>query len=304
MVKEFAQNSVSELREMLVKSGKYTEEQAQEIKGKSKLVEAILELGNLEDLQSSFENAEVETPVLNIANQAEVEGEETSVQEQTDYNHPDWPGYVLSLFTENELVDGTYPKLIGLRRVAEMLLGPVVKSGPVNVFPATSLSDSGRASVVYSVAFDWKSEGLVHEFSACADAWHGNSEEPYNIYPLCIAENRAEARALRRALKLNIVAAEEITMSDRQRGVKEETNAGEWQESDKISEAQIIFIRKKCGDLDINVESYINSEKEQYTDIREISRVAALKMIERLNQYQTSTDKSVEIPTELKISDK
>ncbi len=306
----FTQNSASELRAMLIASGKYTEEQANNIKGKSNLVSAVLELGSVDELQSAFDNAELET-FKNIAttnnNEPDI-AKDTSSDSlhnlEVDYNHPDWHNYVMSQFLDTELIDKTYPNIAGLRRVAENLLGSIVESGPSLVFPSTSINEGGRASVVYNIVFDWMNTGYKREYKACADAWEGNTDSGYNAYPLCIAETRAEARALRRALKLQVAAAEEISMADKQRGVKEQSSAGEWQETDKISDTQIMFLNKKCSDLGIDINLYINSGNIKYNDIKDISRAVASKMIERLNEYQTSTDTSVDIPAELKVSDK
>ena len=71
--------------------------------------------------------------------------------EAPDYLSPEWDAYVMSQFEPNELIDG-YPNVAGLRRVAELLLGPILESGPSQVFPVVG-NGAGRATVVYAVTF-------------------------------------------------------------------------------------------------------------------------------------------------------
>ena len=65
---------------------------------------------------------------------------------------PGWNDYVLSLFENNELFDGR-PLCAGLRRVAELVLGPVASSRPTQVFPPLSGNEIGRSTVVWEVVF-------------------------------------------------------------------------------------------------------------------------------------------------------
>ena len=295
---DFTSKTVNDLREMLVKSGKYTDEQTKLIKGKAKLVEAVLEL-NEEDLvdlsQAKFEDVEIEIS-------SEDDGP-TDVP-RPGYTSPEWSDYVLTQFSENELRDG-HPTVVGLRRVASKLLGPIISSGPRTLTSSMTTDGPGRASCIYdiSIVFNLVARD-IRQFSAAAGAWVGNTDDEYAVYPEAIAEVRAEGRALRKALALNIVCADELTSKNTKEIVKEsmkkDTSSGDWQESDNISEVQIMFLKKKCTELGINIDKFINSGKNQYTEIGNIPRAIAAKMIERLNDYQTNTDRSVKIPDELK----
>ena len=71
----------------------------------------------------------------------------------------DWHDYVMSHFKSNELIDGN-PTCAGLRRVAEILLGEIMFSGPTQIFPATDANGPGRATVVFTVEFNWMNSGL------------------------------------------------------------------------------------------------------------------------------------------------
>jgi len=96
------------------------------------------------------------------------------------YGDEDWDLYVMSQFKPNEMVEGN-PNVSGLRRVAEVLLGPILESGPI---PGTVQSDltattvTGRAQSVYEVIFQWKAtEGTpIRKFRAAADSFVGNTD--------------------------------------------------------------------------------------------------------------------------------
>ena len=136
--------------------------------------------------------------------------EEESIEEDVPSMLSDeWHDYVMSHFKSNELIDGN-PVCAGLRRVSELLLGSVIESGPSQVFPATDNDGPGRATVVYKIVFDWMHSGLPKTFSEVADVWHGNTDDLFCAHPVATASTRAEGRALRKALKLRVLAAEEL----------------------------------------------------------------------------------------------
>ena len=292
----FSTSSVSELRRMLVESGKYTQEQADNIKGKQNLVDAVLAIDenvetDVETLQ--FEVPDSEIPLESIKSTAE-ENEDKLIPTQLD---PEWNDYVMSQFAEEELVDGKYPKLSGLRRITQKLIGDIIYSGPSNLYPATESNLPGRASVIYVVDINGYN-GIRYKFTAVGGAWTGNTDPEYAVYPECMAENRGEARALRRALQLSVVAAEEITKQDTKEIVRNSllpvVTDGEWTESDKISAAQLIFLKKKAKDLGIDITKFITLHGEG-VELENMTRGTGKKMVELLSNYH-----SVEIPEEIK----
>ena len=74
--------------------------------------------------------------------------QEEQDQNIPEYASPEWNKYVMEHFRPDELIDGN-PICAGLRRVAGLLLGEIVESGPDQVFPATDGNGPGRATVVY-----------------------------------------------------------------------------------------------------------------------------------------------------------
>lgn len=287
---DFTGTSVSELRKMLIDSGKYSEKEAYDIKGKTKLVQAVLELNSEEDdFVSLIQGVE---PSVNIA-------QSEDVVDSIDYNSPKWHDYVMSQFAEDEVdKNNGYPNIYGLRRVAELLLGPIIQSGPTNIAPPQDNNGPGRATCVYTVVFNWGHVGEERAFSAVGGAYPGNTDDMYCIYPEAIAEVRAEARALRKALKLKVAASEEISSAPKTQPTISTT--GEWKETDSISPTQIVFIKQKCKELNIDLDKFLNHNNFSYEKIEDVTRGVALEMLALLNKYQTSAKDSIKVPEEIR----
>ena len=208
----------------------------------------------------------------------------------------EWNEYVMAHFKSNEMIDGN-PICAGLRRVAELLLGDIVESGPEQIFPATDSNGPGRATVLFKVVFNWMNEGEYRTFKEVADVWHGNTDDLFCAHPVATASTRAEGRALRKALKLRCLAAEELAKKDIveivQQAVKQAPTSGEYQSDKNISSQQIQFIDNKCSALDIDGFAFINMGSSSFAGVNEVTKDSAKKMIRVLNNYQNNSN---EIP--------
>jgi len=231
-----------------------------------------------EQEENLFEEVELSTP----------SNTDTSVKNVVLANAPsplssEWNEYVLGLFDASELVDGN-PLVAGLRRVAELVLGPIVFSGPTQVFPVQRDDHHGRATVVFTVEF---ANGA--RYAEVADSWEGNTDDMFCAFAVAIASTRAEARALRKALKIKAVAAEELTKKDTAKIVREmsstkTTSDGDNNDQSRMSDAQSNFIDVKCKQLNING---LNLLKVFNLDInKKISKKAASDIIDKLNDFQ------------------
>ncbi len=199
---------------------------------------------------------------------------------------PEWHEYVMSLFDKSELIDGN-PLVAGLRRVAEIVLGPIIFSGPTQVFPVKESDHHGRATVVFTVEFE---SGL--RYAEVADVWEGNTDDMFCAYAVATASTRAEGRALRKALKIRGVAAEEITRKNTAEIVRTASQTtsnastdGDFNDSARMSDAQSNFIDVKCRQLNV-------SGKDLFKQIfkadasRKVSKKVASDIIDQLNEYQ------------------
>ena len=205
----------------------------------------------------------------------------------------EWDSYVMSQFQNNELIDGN-PICAGLRRVTELVLRDIVSSGPVQVFPANDENGPGRATVVFKVVIECF-DGKIREYSEVADVWHGNTDDLFCAHPVATASTRAEGRALRKALKLRVLAAEELARKDIVEIVKQSVKSAN--RIDGITNQQIQFMDNFCSRFDINVLNFINMGKETYPSIYEINKDKAAQMIKHLNQYQKPDN---EVPDSIK----
>jgi len=236
-----------------------------------------------------FETVELETPSNTDTSVTDVIASDAPAM--TD---PQWNDYVMSMFTDKEMYNGN-PLVNGLRRVAEVVLGPIVYSGPTQVFPPQRDDHHGRATVVFTVEFQ---NGM--RFSEVADCWEGNTDDMFCAYAIATASTRAEGRALRKALRVKAVAAEEMTKKDtakivRELSAKKESSDGGYDDSSRMSDAQSNFIDVKCRQLNVN-GAILLSAVFNVNSSRKISKKVASDIIDRLNTYQQ--DKS-SIPEEV-----
>ncbi len=212
---------------------------------------------------------------------------------------PDWNEYVLGLFEPTEMYDGR-PLCHGLRRVAELLMGRIVSSRPTQVFaPNNNGEEIGRATVVWELVFE---DGSL--FSDVADCWEGNTDDAFCVFNTATAATRAEGRALRKALRLRTVAAEEMTKKDTAAVVRsfaktKQVATPEYNENAPMTPAQGNFMGVLGERTDVNIELLIT--KVLGGDFKKIQKEDANKAIKKLNAYQQ--DKGT-IPAEILGFDK
>jgi hypothetical protein len=317
MTIDYTKLKVADIRQMLIDEERFTAEELDkmDIKGKSNWV-LLHQNHELEDAQEEDELvwddvADLMDGIKPKINQRKID------PDVPRYTDAEWNDYVMSLFSDEETITNgknTYPTLNGMRRVAELLLGEIVFSGPVDI--KTTMSETnGKAVVTYQIIIEWKlgaffegsvsiNDGYPQKiFQAVASSWEDNTPPKFAVFPETIAENRAEARALRRALRLTTVSYEELPGQDTEALVQQRKDSkpttGDWSENEKISDAQINTIDTMCTRLGIDTKKFINSGSKQYESIDEVSRSAAAGMIKQLNRYQSSGEDAVDIPLNL-----
>jgi hypothetical protein len=227
--------------------------------------------------------------------------DENSVSDTVDYvdaelspkfGSPEWSDYVMSQFTPEELDNG-YPKVDGLRRVAQNLLGEIVFSGIQQVFPAADGSSIGRVTVVYAIEFAW-SLGVelrhrditsfdypLKRFSDVADAWSGNAEYKYAVHTASLAATKAEARVLRKALQIRTIAAEEMST-----GNVSDVPSGD---NENISEKQYAVVQSKCDQLGIDMIKLAVSIGLENNPLK-WTKGDGTKLISKINKIQTEAE--------------
>jgi len=202
------------------------------------------------------------------------------VPEIPSQNDPEWTQYVLGQFLDDE-VDGENPRVEGLRRVADKLIGPIVEEGCDLIDPPNTNNDM-RACVRAWVLF---SNGV--RFEALADASPYNVSGDFVNYLVAMADTRAKGRCYRNALKLKrVVSAEEV-------GAVALT-----QESTKaIHTGQITAIRQLCNRNEINVYKLLDLMQIDHDgDLRSIDSGQALEILQKLHEMERNKN----IPNNIK----
>lgn len=195
-----------------------------------------------------------------------------------------WTEFVISKLRPNELDDKGNPKTAGLRRVTENLVGPIVETN-IRVVEAANDSNSGRATVEYRISIFWNrtdvdesEEYPVRVFCEVADSSPENTDEPFSKFPTATAASRAEGRALRKALRLDsVVVAEEVT---EKAPIDNTINL-----AGNISSSQISAMENICRKIDVDVMKFVNMGKTKYSNIEDITKANALKMLTLLNAW-------------------
>jgi len=250
---------------------------------------------DMTDENSNF--GEPESTESAIDFEPEIEEDKITAPFPTD---KEWSDYVLSKFTEDEMFNGS-PTVDGLRRVAELLLGEIIRQD-TQVIQSPSQPDN-RATVVHTIDFllDVNDKGVISckSFSGAADSYWGNTDKVFNKYPVAMAETRAECRALRRALKLKTVSAEEISKIAEQEDAlpTNEQNL----ETSKITNNQInfleILVRNDQRGLDIDLQKFVQIKYPKINNIKELLHSQSLILQKELSELQQDKTK---IPDEIK----
>lgn len=317
MAIDFTKWRVDQIRMELIKLTGMSLEEAEQVKGKSQLVEKLIEARRSLGLDVEgvdFDNIEMESN--NLISNIEENDEDSSGEEAVDVpqlGSPFWQEYILSLLNPEECEkkgERLFPKAAGLRRVAQIVLGPIIESGPVSVWPASG--SNNRATVVYQLKIMWtngmkisrwmpenellKLEIPTRTFSEVADASEDNTPSPFNLHPSATASSRAEGRALRKALQLNIVTAEEMSLS-----LPDEVRSTESinYENEPITSGQLALLKNVASRLGINLEKTLQFHNLP-SDVATLTREQASLASSLINKYQGSSGDSLPIPDIIK----
>ena len=270
---------VAEMRDELVKTHGYKSEEISGVK-KAELVNLLEEERGLQQIES----LDFEKGTKDFIAETEEESDIPRLQLESNVplmSSPEWSDYVLSQFEHDEMVDGN-PTVDGLRRITELVLGPIIET-KIDILQIPTKENEGRATATCKITVH---TGYERTTTGSGDAWHKNTDMPYSKFPVAMAETRAEGRALRRLLQLRkVVAAEELAVA---------ANEEEQDYSTEISDNQINFIDVMCKSigrgLDINVEAMVKSKHPQCKSIRDVTHNEAADLIQMLSHYQQNME--------------
>ena len=267
--------TVGELRDELVELG-MTRDAAEAVVGKS-------------NVQAKVEELRVERESEEILNEVEVDSDEEltsgdsdeglveTTTEPPEMSDPRWSDYVLSHLEENEKIKG-HPKTDSLRRLTELLIGPVIDID-IPILHSPTMDNGNRATVVVKVEV-LTSQGITLKASGAADVYPGNTEQLYAKFASATADTRAEGRAYRKILRLiNVITAEEVVEEDQI-----------FDPADKIDNAQKVMINQMCSTakLNIDVEKLLKQHDIDSGNIDNVSRSKAKELCKVINSYQAT----------------
>lgn len=307
---DFSKMSVDECRALLCEKSGMSAAEAEQIKPKSAVVEQLLQFYANNDtvtlrspainIDNPFSEAEPETVELQSFEVRGAKVLEETVDAPTTVpsrGSAGWQGYVLGLLTEDEYIekDGKrHPKASGLRRITEMLLGPIVKSGPV----MTETIGNGKtvATVVYEVVIDWHRTGVHYTYSDVADAGPINTPAEYAKHASATASSRAAGRAFRAALLLTVNTAEEVnsassapveTMNDDMRMLDDKF---------PISGTQMLAVKNVARNVGVDVDALL--AQHGFPSLESITSGDAKMLLLELNRYGSG---ALSLPDSLRV---
>ena len=209
-----------------------------------------------------------------------VEGVEDTLESQEEQvvirpQDPEWSEYVLDQLHDSELNDG-HPTVDGLRRVTERIYGEIIQSSSEIVNYNT---DRGICTVKHTLAIQKYSTDTIITVDGCVDVKYQNIPHPFNQHLVSTADTRAEGKALRRALKLRVVTAEEVQQTSEDDVLAAEEN---------ITDQQILAINQMCKRLDVNLVEGVKSVCPNADSIRDSSNLQGRMLLSTLSEYQRS----------------
>jgi hypothetical protein len=209
---------------------------------------------------------------------------------------PKWVELILDKLEAREMIDGA-PTTDGLRRVTEEVFGQIIGSETeILEIPSTNLKETIRCTAKHTLTIMRYDMGHMMQHSmmnggaplgiikvsACVDVLAENLPSPYNKHLVATACTRAEGKALRRALKIRIITAEEQQNSTE---VVDEVE----QQSDTITDQQLLAINALCKKLNVSMKKLVQRSYPSVTSTKELTRGNGRDIISTLSGFQRAS---------------
>lgn len=191
---------------------------------------------------------------------------------------PEWSEYLLDHLSDNELINGA-PTVDGLRRICEMCFGEILESKSAII--ETPAPDNNRCTICHSLTIrKYRSDSIV-KIDGCVDVLYHKTPYPFKDHLVATADTRAEGKALRRALKIRVITAEELQNED-----EEVTLTSD----EEINDQQVLAINQLCKRLDISVADLVKAQYDNAKVINEVNNLEARLLISKLSGFQRDSD--------------
>lgn len=185
--------------------------------------------------------------------------------------------------TSDEIITHDDGKQVVILKALQRLAreADIVKSYPSSVGHAVAPDGTGLIHCIYLT--EWPDGAII---GGAADCNRGNTSEDFRVYPTAVAESRAETRALRKALGISMLGAEEIDMSE---GFTGKTSI----DTGKIDPQQVVAIEKLLAEVKvepIDLFKAVASDRE-VLDVNELTSAEAVAAMGYLNDRRGQPSK-------------
>ena len=192
---------------------------------------------------------------------------------------PEWSEYLLDQLSDNELINGA-PTVDGLRRITEKCFGEIIGSRS-EIIDTPTAQNNQRCTIKHTLTI--AKYGTAHSIvvDGCVDVLYHKTPYPFKDHLVATADTRAEGKALRRALKIRVVTAEELQNEDEQEALSSD---------ELVNDQQILAINQLCKRLDISVVPLVTGEYKKTKTITELRNLEARLLISKLSEFQRTPD--------------
>lgn len=258
---------------------------------------ALLEAGDDPATVAAMKKADLKNRLLEITNnnlelqlEAINEEEDPKTLEKAigiEYGSKAWNDYVLGMLDESEQIDG-YPKVVGLARLVN-ILGDVVVSRANQVI--VTHGEMRSVTVNYELHIEWKLNTpvgygnlnftpQVRVFGGVADC-NENLDNTYMRHAAATAETKAFGRALRKALGITTIAAEEMLSGASEEMPKAKASA-------PISTPLQSVIKAKVAALGLTLDKVLNDWEDGggVSTLEDLTMEDGRELFAFINTYQ------------------
>ena len=229
--------------------------------------------------------AEFDAIVTEPVGEVDVAGEYPDALYGVEPVHPsphsaEWSDYLLDALEDHELYNGA-PTVGGLRRVTEKCFGEILESRSQIV--ETPSSDNGlRCTICHTLRILKYHNGQIIHVDGCVDVLYHKTPYPFKDHLVATADTRAEGKALRRALKIRVITAEELQHESEEEVILSSEEG--------VNDQQILAINQLCKRIDVSVSGLVTSQYPSYEAINSLNNLEARVLIARLSDFQRSPD--------------
>lgn len=199
-------------------------------------------------------------------------------QTPSEYD-PEWSEYLLDQLSDSELINGA-PTVDGLRRITEKCFGEIIASTSEIIETPTSQNNQ-RCTIRHTLTINKYRSNQSISIDGCIDVLYHKTPYPFKDHLVATADTRAEGKALRRALKIRVVTAEELQNEDEQDALAAD---------ELVNDQQILAINQLCKRSNISVASFVSGEYTQTETINELKNLEARLLISKLSEFQRAPD--------------